>query len=99
MNRYLLAALLFVITIIIFIFQNTALVTIKFLGWVSPHVSLALVIILAAFGGAIIAFMLDSVRYLRAAKKSSEILKQNKNMAIEIEQLKSSLADEDKKID
>jgi uncharacterized integral membrane protein len=99
LNRYLLAALLFIITIIIFIFQNTALVTIKFLGWISPDVSLALVIILAALVGAIITFMLDSVRYFKAAKKSSEILKQNKNLAAEIEQLKNTKTAEEKKID
>lgn len=99
MNRYLLAALLFVITIVIFIFQNTGLVTIKFLGWVSPHVSLALVIILAALAGAIIIFMLDTVRYLKAAKKSGEILKQNKKLAAEIEQLKKTTTAEDKKTD
>lgn len=93
MNRYLLAALLFVVMIAIFVFQNTALVTIKFLAWATPDVSLALVIILAACVGAIITFMLDSFRYFKAAKKSSEILKQNKKLASEIEQLKKTNAD------
>ncbi|MEN6462267.1 MAG: LapA family protein [Syntrophomonas sp.] len=96
MNRYLLAALLFMVTITIFVFQNTALVTIKFLGWVSPDVSLALVIIVAACVGAIITFMLDSFRYFKAAKKSSEILKQNKKLADEIEQFKKARTDEKK---
>lgn len=92
MKGYLITALLFALAIATFVFQNTALVKVNFLGWSSPDVSLALVIILAACTGALITFLIDTFRYLKAAKKSGDMLSQNKQLAREIEQLKNEQA-------
>ena len=88
MQIYMVMAFLFILGIGIFVFQNTAMVAVHFLTWVSPEVSLALVILAAACGGALITFLLDSVRYFKIAKKIKEQGTLNKKLQNEIESLK-----------
>ncbi|MEN6325690.1 MAG: LapA family protein [Syntrophomonas sp.] len=88
MQIYMVMAFLFILGIGIFIFQNTAMVALHFLTWVSPEISLALVILAAACGGALITFLLDSVRYFKIAKKIKEQGTLNKKLQNEIESLK-----------
>ncbi len=88
MQIYMVMAFLFILGIGIFIFQNTAMVTVHFLTWVSPEISLALILLAAACGGALITFLLDSVRYFKIAKKIKEQVNVNKKLQNEIESLK-----------
>lgn len=88
MQIYMVMAFLFILGIGIFIFQNTAMVTVHFLTWVSPEISLALILLAAACGGALITFLLDSVRYFKIAKKIKEQGNVNKKLQNEIESLK-----------
>lgn len=90
MQIYMVMAFLFILGIGIFVFQNTAMVAVHFLTWVSPEISLALVILAAACGGALITFLLDSVRYFKIAKKIKELGNQNKKLQNEIETLKKA---------
>ena len=48
MQFYLIGALIFLTTMLVFVFQNQQPVTVRFITWVSPQVSLALVVLLAA---------------------------------------------------
>ena len=48
MAVYLIGVLIFAAGIAVFVVQNTALVTVQFIIWVSPEVSLAFVILAAA---------------------------------------------------
>jgi len=69
MQSYLIGALLFIVAMVIFVLQNPQPVTITFITWVSPEISLALVILLAACAGAVITFLVDSFRHLRNMQK------------------------------
>ncbi|MDD2621051.1 MAG: LapA family protein [Syntrophomonadaceae bacterium] len=88
MQVYIFTAILFLLGIGVFIFQNTAVVAVRFLTWVTPEVSLALVILAAACGGALITFLLDSVRYFKIAKKIKDLGNLNKRLQDEIDLLK-----------
>lgn len=88
MQVYMVVAFLFLLGIGVFVFQNTAMVAVHFLTWVTPEISLALVILAAACGGALITFLLDSVRYFKIAKKIKELGTLNKKLQDEIELLK-----------
>lgn len=90
MQVYLFFALLFLATIITFIFQNNTLVTVQFLGWVSPKASVAIVALIAACGGALVTFLLDSVRYFKIAKRIKELVNHNKKLQDEIDKIKKS---------
>ena len=65
MQFYLIGALIFLTTMLVFVFQNQQPVTVRFITWVSPQVSLALVVLLAACFGALIAFLVESCRNLK----------------------------------
>jgi len=62
---YLIGALIFLTTMLIFVFQNQQLVRIRFVTWVSPEVSLALVVLLAACFGALITFLVERFRNIK----------------------------------
>ncbi len=72
MQSYLIGALIFVIAMVVFIFQNQQPVTVTFITWVSPEVSLALVVLLAACAGAVITFLMQSFRQLRKLQQMRE---------------------------
>jgi uncharacterized integral membrane protein len=100
MVAYLLGALIFATGIAVFVFQNTALVTVHFINWVSPQVSLAVVALVAALVGALMAFLLDSIRYFKVAKQVKELMNTNRRLEKELASLRkteTSSADETKK--
>lgn len=65
MQFYLIGALIFLTTMLIFVFQNQQLVKIKFITWVSPEISLALVVLMAACFGALITFLVERFRSIK----------------------------------
>jgi len=56
MVAYLIGALIFAAGIAVFVMQNTVLVSVRFLNWISPEVSIAVVALVAALVGAFLAF-------------------------------------------
>ncbi len=72
MQSYLIGALVFMITLVVFVFQNQQTVKIQFITWVSPEISLALVVLLAACSGALITFLVDSFRHFKTLQKLRE---------------------------
>ena len=90
MSAYLLLAIVFAIIAIIFVLQNTIPVSVYFLHWVSPEVSLAVVILIAVCAGALITFLIDSYRAFKTGQKMKELIAQNKKLQREIQSLKSS---------
>jgi uncharacterized integral membrane protein len=96
MQGYLLGALLFVIALVVFVFQNTAVVTVHFLNWVSPDISLAVVALIAACAGALVTFMVDSFRYFKIAKRIKELTSMNKKLQAETNDLKNRFSKETK---
>jgi uncharacterized integral membrane protein len=72
MRSYLVGALVFMAAMLVFVFQNQQPVTVTFITWVSPEVSLALVVLLAACAGALITFLIDSFRHLKALQQLRE---------------------------
>ena len=89
MQVYLLGALLFFAALAVFVFQNTFMVTVHFINWTSPDVSLAVVALIAACAGALVTFMVDSFRFFKIAKKTKELTSLNKKLQKEISTLKS----------
>lgn len=89
MQVYLLGALLFLAALAVFVFQNTSMVTVHFLNWISPDVSLAVVALIAACAGALVTFMVDSIRLFKIGKTTKELTSMNKKLQKEINNLKS----------
>ncbi|MGS0764969.1 LapA family protein [Syntrophomonas curvata] len=96
MQVYLLGALLFFVALAVFVFQNTAMVTVHFLNWVSPDVSLAVVVLIAACAGALVTFLVDSFRYFKIAKRIKELTGMNKKLQNEVRDLKNRSSKEKK---
>lgn len=88
MQAYLIGALLFAAAMVAFVLQNPAPVAIHFITWSSPQVSLALVVLIACVGGALITFLLDSVRYFKIAKTIKDLRNQNNSLQKEVQDLK-----------
>ena len=88
MQAYLIGALLFAAAMVAFVLQNPAPVAIHFITWSSPQVSLALVVLMACVAGALITFMLDSVRYFKIAKTIKDLRNQNGSLQKEVQDLK-----------
>lgn len=96
MNAYLLAALVFIITMLVFIFQNDTLVSVQFLAWKTTDISLAIVVIVAVCVGALIAFLLNTYRAFKTGQKMRKLIKENQRYEQEIKLLKgkqSGIAD------
>lgn len=89
MQIYLLGALLFFVMLAVFVFQNTFPVTVHFINWTSPEVSLAVVVLIAACAGALVTFMIDGFRFFKIAKNTKELTDMNKKLQREINDLKS----------
>jgi uncharacterized integral membrane protein len=88
MNAYLLGALFFVITIVGFMLQNNTQVTVSFLTWTSPPISLAVVILISTSIGALITFLLNTYRAFKTGQKLRNAINQNRQYEKEIQQLK-----------
>jgi len=89
MQVYLVGAVLFLAAMVAFIFQNPAAVEIHFITWSSPQISLALVVLVAALGGALITFLLDSVRYFKIARTIKELRNHNNTLQKQIQELQA----------
>ena len=90
MQSYLIGALVFLITMLVFVFQNQQPVKVKFITWVSPEISLALVVLLAACFGALITFLVESFRHLKKMQQIREKRSRNKNRPQESTKVKGS---------
>lgn len=88
MQGYLLAALVFLAGIAVFVFQNTSVVSVRFLNWSSPDVSLAVVVLIAVCAGAMTTFLLQTVRYFKVAKRMKDLVNHNRRLENEIASLK-----------
>jgi uncharacterized integral membrane protein len=88
MQYSLLLALVFLVGIAVFVFQNTSVVTVNFLNWGSPDIPLAVVVLIATCIGALTTFLLNSVRYFKLAKKIKELTTANKELLKELNELK-----------
>jgi len=93
MPAYLVGALVFMICIVVFVLQNNTPVTIQFINWRTAEVSLALVALIAALGGAIITFFIDSFRAFKTGRKINELTHYNKKLEKEIIALRAKTTD------
>ena len=89
MQVYLVGAVLFLAAMITFIFQNPAAVEIRFITWSSQQISLALVVLVAALGGALITFLLDPVRSFKIARTIKELRNHNSTLQKQIQELQA----------
>ncbi len=80
MQVYLFIALVCLIVIAVFVFQNPALVVVQFLGWNSPEIQLGIIVLLAVITGAFLTFMFDTFRYFKIAKTIRELRVSNKRL-------------------
>lgn len=80
MQVYLFVALVCLIVITVFIFQNPTLVVVQFLGWNSPEIQVGVIVLLAVISGALITFMLDTFRFFKVAKTIRELRASNKKL-------------------
>jgi uncharacterized integral membrane protein len=91
MPAYLLGALVFMSAIVIFVLQNNAPVAVHFINWHTSEVSLALVALIAALGGALITFLVDSFRAFKTGRKLRELINHNKKLEREVLGLKAKI--------
>jgi uncharacterized integral membrane protein len=92
MNAYLLGALFFIAGMVVFILQNDAQVSIRFLDWQTSQISLAVVIIISACIGALITFLLDSFRAFKTGQKLRKLGKVNQKNEQELTVLRGKQA-------
>lgn len=97
MQGYLIGALLFILGVAVFVFQNTAEVTVHFLNWTSPKVSLAVVVLIAALSGAVITFLIDSFRQFKIARRIKELTQENRRLQKQIKGLTGGNNDKEAK--
>lgn len=92
MPAYLLGAMAFMVAIVIFVMQNNTPVAVYFINWHSAKISLALVALIAAVGGAFITFLIDSFRAFKTGRKLRELITQNRKLEKELASLKGKKA-------
>lgn len=88
MPAYLLGALVFMVAIVVFVMQNNTPVAVHFIIWHSAKTSLALVALIAAVGGALITFLVDSFRAFKTGRKLRELMNHNRKLEKEVLALK-----------
>lgn len=88
MPAYLLGALISMAAIVVFVFQNNTPVAVHFISWHSAEISLALVALIAAVGGALITFLIDSFRAFKTGRKLRELMNHNRKLEKEVLALK-----------
>lgn len=91
MNFFLFFAVLFLVAIIMFIFQNPTSVIVSFLFWQTAEMSVALLILLSACAGAIVCFLFDSYRAFQMNRRIRQLQTENRKMMKEIADLKDEL--------
>jgi len=92
MPLFLLGAFVFLSAVVVFIFQNNTEVTVHFLTWSSPEVSLAVVLLVGVCAGVLLTLMLDTYRYFKIAKKIKTLSNENKKLDKEVERLQRELS-------
>lgn len=90
MQGYLIGALLFAVALAVFVLGNPTPVSVKFIIWQSPNISLALVVLLSALLGALVTFLLDSFRYFKVMKQLKEQLIKNKKLESQLEKARTA---------
>jgi len=88
-SAYLLGALAFIITIVVFILQNDTQVSIQFISWKSSQISLAVVVLISACIGALITFLLSGYRAFKTGQLMKKLINANQKYEREIEALKN----------
>ncbi|HZJ83943.1 MAG TPA: LapA family protein [Syntrophomonadaceae bacterium] len=91
MQAYLIGAVFFLLSITIFVFQNTDQVIVNFITWTSPEVSLAVVVLISACIGAIITFFVDSFRQIKIAKRIKDLNDKNIKLQKKLRKMESNL--------
>jgi len=103
MNIFLLLALLFLAAIIVFIFQNPAPVVVQFLYWQSAEISISLLILVSVCAGALLCFIVDSLRAFSLNRNIRLLEKENQRLQQEIkryqEAAKMNMPNEKEKTD
>lgn len=80
MPVYLFIALVMLLVIAVFVYQNPAAVVVSFIGWKSPEIQLGIVLLLAVLTGALLMFILDTTRYFKIARTIKDLKNQNKKL-------------------
>lgn len=95
MSVNIIAALVVVVLLSVFAYQNGAPVQMNFISWTSPEVPVWAVVIAAFLFGGLITYLLDTVRVLKAgrnlrqeSKRSRQYRKELKELRAEVERLK-----------
>ncbi|MBO8138090.1 MAG: LapA family protein [Desulfotomaculum sp.] len=96
MQVYIILGLIFALAVAVFAVQNATAVDINFLGWSFSDISLVLVILSSAAGGALITTLFGLPKQLRTMMKMRELLAENQRLARELNELKSVTGKEDK---
>ncbi|MDI6632507.1 MAG: LapA family protein [Bacillota bacterium] len=89
MRFYLILGLLFALLVAVFAVQNATLVDIRFLGWEFKNISLALVVLGAAAGGALMVFILSLGREVRHAWRMRELSSHNLRLSQRLSQVET----------
>lgn len=89
MRFYLILGLLFALLVAVFAVQNATLVDIRFLGWEFKGISLALVVLGAAAGGALMVFILSLGREVRHAWRVRELSSHNLRLSQRLSQVET----------
>ena len=91
MQIYLIFALVFALLVALFAIQNSGTVDIRFLTWSFPGVSLVLVIIGAAMGGAISIFLMGAPQQFGVKRRLREAQKQARELQDEIAKIQAQI--------
>lgn len=89
MQFYIILGLIFALLVAIFAVQNATKVDIHFLLWEFKGISLALVVLGAAAGGALIVFILGVGREVRHALQTRELFHQNLKLSQRLSRLEA----------
>ncbi|HZK43957.1 MAG TPA: LapA family protein [Syntrophomonadaceae bacterium] len=93
MYGYLIGAVFFLLSIAIFVYQNTSQVIIHFITWTSSEISLALVVLLSVCVGALITFFVNTSRQIKFARRIKELTNQNKKLQKKINKFEGASSD------
>jgi len=89
MRFYIILGLLFALLVAIFAVQNATVVNIRFLGWEFKDISLALVVLGSAAGGALVVFILSLGREVRHAWRMRELSSHNLRLSRRLSQVEA----------
>lgn len=95
MSFSIVAALVVIVILSVFAFQNGTPVHMNFINWVSPEIPLWAVVTGAFLAGGLVIYLLDTVRVIKAgrslkqeSKKSKQYRKELKELQAEVDRLK-----------